>query len=241
MTIIRLSDSPLNLAGFAPPCSQCGRPITVAVPADLLFCDFDPANKRSIVRLQFRPGYGDPDLCPAGRLESIAAGERARVQSEYEELLCEAAGEGMPAGMLCPLYTAFNDHGLDAAWHGWRVRVLALQALGLPAPLADNPGLDAMWGVLPDGTAFELLIYQTALWNVSIPAAGLVFHSGPNRSAPELEMRNWRDVERISDLERLMQGVRLYRALRPAPGRPRGGTTWPKDEFLKELQKARRL
>jgi hypothetical protein len=239
VTILRLSDPPLNLTGVAPSCARCGQPVTIGVPADLMLRASDPASKRFTFRLNYRSRYGDPAMCVGGRLAAVPTDERLRLQAEYEELLVEAASEGMPAGMLWPLFARFDDDGPDMAWRGWRVRMLALQVLGLPPRLDGHPGLDAIWTERRDGAPLQLLIYQTALWNEALPSAGLVFHSGPHRSLPELEIRNRHRAERLSELEELMHGVTIYRAFRANLGRRCGTGRYARGEeahFLEDVE-----
>jgi len=83
-----------------------------------------------------------------------------------------------------------------------------------------------------------MLIYETAIWHERI-AASLIFISNPLRGETSLEVRNWQQVKRTSDLSRLMRGVELFTALQSSGGRPPGGTTWTKEEFLDELPRAK--
>jgi hypothetical protein len=162
------------------------------------------------------------------------------LRDEYQPLLEASASAGIPDGApIWPIYFAADDDDAHKAWHGFRGRFLALQVSGLPENLSDWPNLNSLRVVVGDGEwSLGMLIYETVIWHERI-AASLIFTSHPLRDETSLEVRNWQRVKRTSDLSNLMRGVELYTELRSSGGRPLGGTTWTKEEFLEELPRAK--
>ncbi len=231
-----------ELRGVDAPCARCGHQITIAVPHSLRTTAVSPRTRSRELhgRLESWPDYGDPSFCLHCRLETASAERRAWLLDEYRPLLEAAASAGIPDGApIWPIYFAADDDEAHKAWRGFRGRFLAIQVSGLPANLSDWPNLNSVRFVVGGGEAsFGMLIYQTAIWHEQI-AASLIFISHPLGDGTSLEVRNWQRVKRTSDLSRLMRGVELYTELRASGGRPPGGTTWTKEEFLDELPRAK--
>jgi len=232
----------LELRGVDTPCANCGRQITIAVPHWLRRTGASPGPRPRELHstLEPWPDYGDPSFCLHCRLETASAKRRAWLLDEYRPLLEAAASAGIPDGApIWPIYFAADDDEAHKAWCGFRGRFLAIQVSGLPANLRDWPTLNSFRFVVDGGEAsFGMLIYETAIWHEQI-AASLIFISNPLRGETSLEVGNWKRVKRTSDLSRLMRGVELYSELRASGGRPPGGTTWTKEEFLAELPRAK--
>jgi hypothetical protein len=231
-----------SVRGVDAPCANCGHQIRISVPHSMRSTRASARTRpRSLhFRLEPRPDYGDPSFCLDCRLEAATADRRAWLRDEYQPLLEAAASAGIPDGApIWPIYFAADDDDAHKAWRGFRGRFLALQVSGLPENLRDWPNLNSIRFVVGAGEAsYGMLIYETAIWHERI-AASLIIISHPLHGKTSLEVRNWQQVKRTSDLSRLMRGVELYTEFRASGGRPPGGTTLTKEEFLDELPRAK--
>jgi hypothetical protein len=191
------------------------------------------------VKLTPWPKYGDPSICLSCRILAAPADERKWLCDEYLPLAEAARDAGVPTGIpIWPLYGSADDINGPQAWRGFRLRTLAVQVHGLPGDL-DEVGNTPMFRLADreGGQSWGFVVYETAVYHEHINAS-LIFRSDPERGETRLEVRNWQRVERLSDLQRLMRGAEIFKALTRG-GRPLGGTTWTKEEFLFELPRAR--
>jgi hypothetical protein len=156
------------------------------------------------------PKYGDPSLCVSCRIRATPVDEQEWLSNEYLDLAASASDAGIPAGFpMWPLDTSVDDINGPEKWHGFRMRIFAAQVTGLPESTREASGVTAFRLDYGGERELEFLVYQIAIYHHHI-AASLIFRCEPERDEVQLEVRNWQQVERLSDLQRLMRGVEVF-------------------------------
>jgi hypothetical protein len=215
----------LTLEARNAPCARCGGEVVVTVPWAWR-TSVTPEGRIQLREFKAFARFGDPAWCRQCRLRLASTEETEWIVEGYREVLASATAASIPNGAaIWPIYFSADDSSCPERWRGFRGRFLAIVVSEIPRDIGEWPGLRTLG--FPFGV---FVIYQTRLWREGKPGE-IVFMSNPARGEEILEVREWQQT-RTTDLQSLMVGTELYRAVLRLGRRSGTGNYAPGEEAI---------